>query len=812
MRPMIHLYSRACTRLVVAATLVISLAALGNVTGTHFSVSSASVANAAGAGGCQLASPNGSIQHVIFIQFDNVHLTRDNPNVPSDLEQMPHLLNFIKNNGTLITHQHTPLISHTSVDILTSLTGLYGDRQGMQIGNSFEYYGPDGTPHNKSSFVYWTDPVSSTDKNFEMITPSGANTPAPWVPYTRAGCNFGSVSMANTAFENTTGDITTVFGPSSPQAAEAKSNPDQAYADFVGVAVHCAQGSSLCSTANGGAPDVLPSEPGGYSGFNALFGHKSIAPQISPGGPLTDLSGQVIKNADSGLVGFPGFDPTASQSLSYVAAMQEHGVPVTYAYIADAHDNQATGNAMGPGEAAYVGQLKSYDNAFATFFTRLQNDGITPQNTLFVVTSDEGDHFVGGAPTPANCDGVTTPCTYSKIGELQINLASILAKQQGITTPFDYTYDMAPNIYLNGQPARDAAAVRAFERATASLTAQNPITGKTDSLPWYLADPVELKLLHMVNGDPARTPTFTMFANPDYWFAAYGGTCNPSCVQESPGHAWNHGGVAPEINTTFLGLVGPGVLQKGTDDATWSDHTDIRPTMLALLGLKDDYSHDGRVLYEDLGPGIMSGSGQSQRGTILALGRLYKQLMSPVGEFGLATLQLSTAGLKSGNSTGDATYSATEDLLTRLGAQRDAIASQIAGMLQGAELGGTAVDQGQAQALVRSGWSLIQQVMGMTGGLGFQVSFNSAVPGQGEVLFGPGPGCSGLVMTATQDQGAGTTEHRIFVTGNDLPGTAGNNGITPGATYSYEVVTMTPNGPQINNNGGRCFSVTIPGP
>ena len=38
---------------------------------------------------CQLNSPSGKIQHVVYIEFDNVHFTRDNPNVPSDLEQMP---------------------------------------------------------------------------------------------------------------------------------------------------------------------------------------------------------------------------------------------------------------------------------------------------------------------------------------------------------------------------------------------------------------------------------------------------------------------------------------------------------------------------------------------------------------------------------------------------------------------------------------------------------------------------------------------------------------------------------------------------
>jgi hypothetical protein len=61
------------------------------------------------------------IEHIVYIQFDNVHLRRDNPNVPSDLEQMPNLLNFLEDKGTLFTDHHTPLISHTAVDIVTSL-------------------------------------------------------------------------------------------------------------------------------------------------------------------------------------------------------------------------------------------------------------------------------------------------------------------------------------------------------------------------------------------------------------------------------------------------------------------------------------------------------------------------------------------------------------------------------------------------------------------------------------------------------------------------------------------------------------------
>jgi hypothetical protein len=149
---------------------------------------------------CQLNAANGKIQHVIYVQFDNLHFTRDNPNVPSDLEQMPNLLNFMKGNGVLLTNHHTPLIAHTATDILTSLTGVYGDKHGVPVSNSFRYFNPDGTTNSGVSFAYWTDPLfdssttTPTDKTYNMLTATGKNAPAPWVPYTRTGCNFGAVA------------------------------------------------------------------------------------------------------------------------------------------------------------------------------------------------------------------------------------------------------------------------------------------------------------------------------------------------------------------------------------------------------------------------------------------------------------------------------------------------------------------------------------------------------------------------------------------------------------------------------------------
>ncbi len=698
---------------------VLNLAALIPLVGAAFAGFAtnglaAPVVAANPSGSCQLNSAKGQIQHVIYVQFDNTHFTRDNPNVPSDLEQMPNLLNFIKGNGVLLSNHHTPLISHTATDILTSFTGVYGDRMGVPVSNSFRYFNPDGTTNLGVSFAYWTDPIfdpttsTPTDTKFNMLTADGKNAPAPWVPYTRAGCNVGQVATANTVLENIATDIPTVFGAGSPQAQEVSSNPGQAFADFVGIGVHCGLGNALCSGANGGQADKLPDEPGGYAGYMGLFGHKYVAPLVSPSGPLTDLNGDVIQDhqTPTSHIGFPGFDGmAASVSLSYVAAMQEHGIPITYAYISDAHDAHPSGPAYGPGQAGYVAALAAYNDAFGKFFQRLANDGINKSNTLFVFTADEGDHFAGGPPSPAGCNGVTTPCTYAKIGEVNANYTGLLATEQNVTTAFNVHSDSSPTVYITGNPARDASTTRAFERATSQLTAVSPITGKTDTITKFLADPVEMKVLHMVTADPARTPTFTLFADPNYFLFHGAANCTSPCVTEQAGFAWNHGDVQPEITTTWLGMVGPGIEHRGVDRSTWSDHTDIRPTAMVLLGLKDDYSHDGRALTEVFGSWARPKA--TRNGNFTELARTYKQLDAAVGKFGLATLNVSTHAIESGSLSHDSTYTHLENQLISFTSERNALAAQMISLLEGAEFSGHAISEHQAEQLIDRGSKLL---------------------------------------------------------------------------------------------------------
>src|SRR6185437_14790409 len=231
----------------------------------------------------------------------------------------------------------------------------------------------DGTSASSSAFKYWTDLVDDAgsppaDPLTNMVTDGQKNTPAPWVPFTRAGCNVGGVGTANIELENTNtgpnGDIAKVFGcPSSPECVES-SNPNgsalkqQAQTDFVGIAIHCGA-NTTCATAPNVKDDFLPDEPGSYQGFKGLFGAKYVDPFIAGGNACVKNTANENIADPNGTCGFPGFDGMfAKNTLGYVEQMQENGVPVTYGYISDAHDTHTPNTtndafdsaAQGPGE------------------------------------------------------------------------------------------------------------------------------------------------------------------------------------------------------------------------------------------------------------------------------------------------------------------------------------------------------------------------------------------------------------------------------------------------------------------------------
>jgi hypothetical protein len=487
--------------------------------------------------------------------------------------------------------------------------------------------------------------------------------------------------------------------------------------------------------------DTLPDEVGGYSGYQALFGLKYINPALtgSATGSITDYHGVP-------LTGFNqlNFDPTPAQTLAVVEAMLKKGIPVVYAYIADAHDNHeeaSTEGTFGPGEAPYVAQLADYNAAFGTFFLHLKEAGIDESNTLFIFTPDEGDHFVGGAPSPTNCDGAKiekngnvvpdVPCTYGTngVGELDINLAGLTAAA-GDPTTYSIHFDDAATTYVNGQPLPSSSTVRMLEKTMAGLSAVNPHTGLSESLlgtglgpdlQGAIVDPAAMQLLHMNTvADPNREPTFTFFGNPNFFFETTGSTT----PVVGTGFAWNHGDIQPEIASTFIGIVGPGVKNLGVTGPQdfFTDHVDVRPTMMFLTGLADDYQHDGRVITELLDPKILPSSLHAHSDTLQDLGQIYKEINAPFGELSENTLKVSTFAITS-DSAGDLTYTALENLISSWTAERDALTSEIKSMLEAAEFNGQPIDEDQARRIIREGQDLLGRADACAGHLDKCTSF-----------------------------------------------------------------------------------------
>ena len=273
---------------------------------------------------------------------------------------------------------------------------------------------------------------------------------------------------------------------------------------------------------------------------------------------------------------------------------------------------------------------------------------------------------------------------------------------------------MAPNVYVDTNPARGSALARDLEKVVSRIEVTNPLhpADPAAKLMVAMADPIEEKVLHMVTADPARTPTFTPFAQGDYFLNASSATpCDfttttgaTACVflpstapPPNQTFAWNHGGIQPEVARTWVGIIGPGVKNLGQSPSFWSDHTDLRPTMLALTGLHDSYVSDGRVMTEVVDAKAVAQALKDNQGTLEALGQAWKQVNAPFGDFAKDTLIASTAALAS-ESAGDATYTSLENQILSLGASRDQLASQIRLALHNAEFNGQKIKDKTARA------------------------------------------------------------------------------------------------------------------
>ena len=124
-------------------------------------------------------------------------------------------------------------------------------------------------------------------------------------------------------------------------------------------------------------------------------------------------------------------------------------------------------------------------------------------------------------------------------------------------------------------------------------------------------------------------------------------------------------------------MVGPNVRRLGVDNKVWTDHSDIRPTILELTGLKDDYAHAGRPITEIMSGDVTEGLGG---GNLRTLAALYKQINAPVGQLSLDSLSFATKAILS-NSAGDLTYINADATIASWTERRDALASQMIRLL-----------------------------------------------------------------------------------------------------------------------------------
>ena len=269
------------------------------------------------------------VKHVVQLTFDNVHFFRDNPNVPSDLELMPNLLNFFEDNGTFLSNNHTPLIAHTADDILTTwspactATGRAcrsptATRPTTPTARTAPSTPPTRPARSPTGPTRSTTPPRRRERRPTTPTRTWSTrrcrrpprrTPwrptrsprAPWVPFTRAGCDVGDSRHGEPGARE--------HLPRHPQGVRRQLARGPAAGRGHGLVqgrrdrrlrrrrpCTAPRATRSAPTAKGvkfgqtdasptAAADVLPDEPGGYSGFQALFGHRYVAPQLGAGTP-----------------------------------------------------------------------------------------------------------------------------------------------------------------------------------------------------------------------------------------------------------------------------------------------------------------------------------------------------------------------------------------------------------------------------------------------------------------------------------------------------------------------------------------------
>ncbi len=387
-----------------------------------------------------------------------------------DIERMPNLWNFLQQ-GALSTRAHHPMLpTRTAPDFSSIASGQYPDRHGV-LNNTFL------TPAFRAGFAYW--------ENLAPLAPPTYLSDPPWKAFNEAGWDVGAVGFEGLVLEGA-GEVAAHVGhPVTPAERDR----------YWGIAIHRADGTAAFGTAE--IPALQSEFPKGWeNGWGDPRKHAGI-------------------------------------TLRMTTLLQAAGVRFTFSYVENNHKLCTRCPELRPDDPTFAKLLEADDEAFGRFFADLATLGITPSNTLFLITTDEGDHFLE-------------------------NFA------QSIDTTFPPPVIQGSNALFY---SRDADAV------AAALASSDGIG--------FVATRAAMRALHIADGRDARTPTFMAFAEPEFTIIKGCRDC----------FRWNHGNIAPDIIDIWLGIVGPGI-HPGPITA-YTDHTDVVPTIRSLLGLAAGRDLDG---------------------------------------------------------------------------------------------------------------------------------------------------------------------------------------------------------------------------
>jgi hypothetical protein len=131
--------------------------------------------------------------------------------------------------------------------------------------------------------------------------------------------------------------------------------------------------------------------------------------------------------------------------------------------------------------------------------------------------------------------------------------------------------------------------------------------------------------------------------------------------------------------------------------------------LLSLLGLKDDYGHDGRAIFEIMHRHAIPHEIREHLDTAERMAQLLKAINAPKGPLGVKTLKLSTKALAS-NDANDATYTKIENQLIDLTQRRNAIASQMLSILEDSTFSGKEFKEHDAKEVIEAAEKLLDEV------------------------------------------------------------------------------------------------------